>query len=490
MSTTNQRAPFYTTSNSNDRLFQDEQIQRFDADTIQNRYGENWRTFASNVREIAQPDGSIVKGLRFAFGRRSNSVFPLEYIIEDPTVLDRMQRMGSSSSDDEQTPMKNRFAQIKAKFEQKPINYVMESPSSSSTTTASTHKPSDDLYAKHRRSQSSSSDKSKPSTLRRLDSADEDDEEVQRIHRQGEHLRRHSRELSPISSANEAPVASRVQYEVLDEDGNPMAIDGVHDLIQMSGARAREVTQPDGTVVKEYVIDDPQILSKFRPQSTEKSSPMASFAHAPPPPPRVPLRQPMLFRPPGEHSAPNIQQISVLEPQRRYEFVTSAGRRVQFLITQISDFHGQPISDGDLRELSQAIHSRLGPSTIAGGHPPPFTNPKPWFPSVDLTQRAGSANRQRIGSDSQEIRQPMPYQQVPVDLARSASYGALNQIGQPTVNWNSFRQQRPQSNGPVQTSAQFLPQQQFRTTSTVSPPVYQQQQPEVRYVQSYGQARI
>lgn len=69
MSTTNHRTNFYpaatATNNANDQLFQDEQIQRFDADTIKNRYGENWRNFASNVREITQPDGSIVKGLSF-----------------------------------------------------------------------------------------------------------------------------------------------------------------------------------------------------------------------------------------------------------------------------------------------------------------------------------------------------------------------------------------------------------------------------------------
>ncbi len=54
-------------SNQNDRLFHDEQIQRFDADTIKNRYGSSWKNFASNVREIAQPDGSIVKGIRYLF---------------------------------------------------------------------------------------------------------------------------------------------------------------------------------------------------------------------------------------------------------------------------------------------------------------------------------------------------------------------------------------------------------------------------------------
>lgn len=48
--------------NEDEQLFDDEQIQRFDADTIRNRYGDNWKHLASNVRQVTQPDGSIVKG--------------------------------------------------------------------------------------------------------------------------------------------------------------------------------------------------------------------------------------------------------------------------------------------------------------------------------------------------------------------------------------------------------------------------------------------
>ncbi len=48
--------------NNDDQIFADEQIQRYDADTIKHRYGDNWRNYASNVREIKQADGSIVRG--------------------------------------------------------------------------------------------------------------------------------------------------------------------------------------------------------------------------------------------------------------------------------------------------------------------------------------------------------------------------------------------------------------------------------------------
>jgi len=63
MTTTNTQSYYSTMPNQDDQLFNDEQIQRFDADTIKNRYGENWKNFASNIREITQPDGSIVKGI-------------------------------------------------------------------------------------------------------------------------------------------------------------------------------------------------------------------------------------------------------------------------------------------------------------------------------------------------------------------------------------------------------------------------------------------
>lgn len=62
MNKTNRSTNFSTMSNTNDHLFSDEQVQRFDADTIRNRFGENWRNLVSNVREVTQPDGSVIKG--------------------------------------------------------------------------------------------------------------------------------------------------------------------------------------------------------------------------------------------------------------------------------------------------------------------------------------------------------------------------------------------------------------------------------------------
>jgi len=131
------------------------------------------------------------------------------------------------SSDDQQQQqqqsLKNKVAQIKAKFEQKNFSNVMASPSTSNSNSTSSRQNSrkqiDDLYARHRRvsnesiqinkinnddknsigssnhsttkqnnshrSQSIGSEKSKTSSFRRFNAADEADEEVSRIHRQG-----------------------------------------------------------------------------------------------------------------------------------------------------------------------------------------------------------------------------------------------------------------------------------------------------------------
>ncbi|CAF0732430.1 unnamed protein product [Adineta steineri] len=562
MTTANTQGYYPTMQNQDDSLFYDDQIQRFDADTIKNRYGSNWKNFATNVREITQPDGSIVK----------------EYIIDDPSLLEEINTSSHhidsisspTASDDDQQSIKNRFAQIKAKFEQKNTSNVMASPStssanSSSTTSRHSRKQIDDLYARHRqtsnesmsnndtnrnsantlnqslesqntyrRSQSIGSEQSTGTSYRRFDSVDEADEEVRRIHRQGEELRRHQQQdLTSVSSIKEgSQPKNRIQYEIVDENGNPMAVDGVQDLIKMSGARAREVPQPDGSIIKEYVIDDPQLLSRFRSENHQQQqqhhqqlqqqqqqqqqyhSPITAFnqqrssnENVPPPPPRVPLRPSVLLRQGNssvnENAPSNIQQIRVLESQRRYEYRTTTGRRVQFFITNFDTTNGQSITDSEVRELANAINNRLIPTTT----PPASSSsntipqqtqynlPKQWYPSIDVTQR------QRLGSDTQTYPNNMNlgFPQTQSNLARSASYGALNQTSyptqnhqqqiyrEPTNNWNTNRyqqnlnpriNQQNQDNEAFQTSAQFLPKQQTNSSSPINPnhpPVYYQQ---------------
>ncbi|CAF2409453.1 unnamed protein product [Rotaria sp. Silwood2] len=528
---TNPQSFYSSAHNNDDQLFANEQIQRYDADTIKNRYGDNWRNYASNVREIKQADGSIVRGEY------------IQYIIDDPNLLKEIKpsidsTSSTTGSDDEQQSLKNKFAQIKAKFEQKSSINIMASPSSSSlassNTTTTTRQNSDqqtnDLYTRNRRGSTDlstinrnnieipiasriSSNASQNtlnsqhlqptlnSSIRRLNSADDADEEVQRIHRQGEEYRHHHETLTPISSIHETKQQINSQYEIIDENGNPISIDGVDDLIKMSGVTAREVPQADGTFIREYVIDDPEVLSKIRsqqsPTSSQQQIPRQNIP-PPPPPPRIPLKQQsMLFHHQGssihDHQpSMNIEQIRILEPQRRYEYITASGKRIEFMITNLGP-DNQTINDSDIRELSNAIHTRLIPPSsaplVSNTTQQPFTLPKQWHPAVDLTHREGSI-RQRTGSDNQ----PMPnnynmnfqhVQPMQMDLTRSASYGALNQgayqqqfapvFTEPIIDWSALRQQDPHGqidpqliqqfiaqkhqSGSFQTSAQFLPEQ-------------------------------
>ncbi|CAF0861544.1 unnamed protein product [Rotaria sordida] len=563
--------------NQDDDVFDDKTIQRFDADTIKNRYGSNWKNFASNVREITQPDGSIIK----------------EYIIEDPSLLEQnkisSQPINSTlstptttiSDDDQQQQqqsLKSKFAQIKAKFEQKNLSNVMTSPFSSSTHSSNmtarenSRKQTDDLYARHRRasnesiptrrinniknnnnnsisasnrstdrhnnyhrSQSITTDRSKISSFRRFDSADEADEEVRQIHRQGEELRRYRQQFTPILSTNDNSQQSRIQYEIVDEDGNPLVINDVQDLIKMSGARAREITQSDGSVIKEYVIDDPEVLSKFHSQHDhhhqqqqphqshqQQQPPMTSSytqqqiidEEAPPPPPRIPLRPSILFRQgrssKNDNVSYSIQQIRVLEAQRRYEYLTRTGQCIQFIITNSDSFNGQFITDSDIRELTHAINNRLLPSSNSilqqqqqqqqQYHQQPSTQiqynkPKQWHPLVDFT------HRQRIGSDNQPLSNDN-FQDTKTNLSRSASHGQLNQefydtknhqqiMNESINNRNGFQykdshsqiiNQGHQNQELFQTPAQFLPPKQ-RKHSMHSPPI-NNNHPPVFYSQS------
>ncbi|CAF0878284.1 unnamed protein product [Rotaria sp. Silwood1] len=543
---------FYSSEHNNDeQLFANEQIQRYDADTIKNRYGDNWRNYASNVREIKQADGSIVR----------------EYIIDDPNLLQEIKPSlnptSTTGSDGEQQLSKNKFAQIKAKFEGKSSTTIMASPSSSSSlassNTTTTRQISDqqanDFYIRNRQvsndsstinrtniefpigsrissnasqntTNSQHSHSTSNSSVRRLNSVDDADEEVQRIHRQGQEYRHHQETLTPISSIPEIKQQMNPQYEIIDEDGNPISIDGVGDLIKMSGVTAREVQQPDGTFVREYVIDDPEVLSKIRSQQ----SPMISQQQIsrenippppPPPPPRMPVKQqPMVFHHQGssihdQQPSINIEHIRVLEPQRRYQYITASGKRIEFMITNLGP-DNQTINDSDIRELSNAIHTRLIPPSsaplISNTTQQPFTLPKQWHPAVDLTHREGQL-RQRTGSDSQ----PMPnnynmnfqhVQPMQMDLPRSTSYGAVDQgayqqqfapiFTEPIIDWSALRQQDPHGqidpqliqqfiaqkhqNEGFQTSAQFLPEQRQQQQQQRQQPLHQQ--PMTRSMQS------
>ena len=76
-------------SNNIDPVFADEEVQRFDADSYKEKYGDRWKKLATTVRDVVQPDGTIIR----------------EYVIEDPSLLDQL-------SDDEDNIKSNIMSNI------------------------------------------------------------------------------------------------------------------------------------------------------------------------------------------------------------------------------------------------------------------------------------------------------------------------------------------------------------------------------------------
>ena len=54
-----------------------------------------------------------------------------------------------------------------------------------------------------------------------------------------------------------------VEYEIVDENGNQILLNGAEQLKNLA-AQVNEIVQPDGSIVKEYVLNDPGIIEQIR----------------------------------------------------------------------------------------------------------------------------------------------------------------------------------------------------------------------------------
>ena len=61
-----------------------------------------------------------------------------------------------------------------------------------------------------------------------------------------------------------------IEYEVLDEHGNQIMISGAEELKKLA-ACVNEIKQSDGSVVKEYILNDPKVIEQIRNQMKTKS---------------------------------------------------------------------------------------------------------------------------------------------------------------------------------------------------------------------------
>ena len=80
-------------STSNEQLFEDREVERYDADTYKQRYGDRWKRLASSVRDIVQSDGTVIR----------------EYVIEDPGMLEQLSEDDSDNSTAEETSYHRKF---------------------------------------------------------------------------------------------------------------------------------------------------------------------------------------------------------------------------------------------------------------------------------------------------------------------------------------------------------------------------------------------
>jgi hypothetical protein len=77
---------------STEQLFEDDEVERFDADTYKQKYGDRWKRLASSVRDIVQPDGTVIR----------------EYVIEDPGMLEQLSDNEHDDNDDDATTTTSR----------------------------------------------------------------------------------------------------------------------------------------------------------------------------------------------------------------------------------------------------------------------------------------------------------------------------------------------------------------------------------------------
>ena len=105
------------------------------------------------------------------------------------------------------------------------------------------------------------------------------------------------------NSIRRPTIDADVQYEMIDENGNSVSIDGIDRIIQMSGVVPRQFQNADGTIVREYVVTDRQLVSQIQEKRFQST---------------------------------NFENVQNVELHRPYKFVTSTGRQIEFEIEENS----------------------------------------------------------------------------------------------------------------------------------------------------------
>ena len=203
-STTTNLATRYTSRrHDDDRHFV--KYQPYRTEGINHLYGTQWRSYASNVREVPQEDGTLVTGSEgLSHSRIHSEDLSLEYTFQNPSAARNARASPVISSDEDYQSPRSKFAQIKAKFESKaPVPVMASPPPPSSSHSSEKNSARGDSYRRSSaeriqltpgqslststsdRSQSTQSERSTTGSSRYLHSVDETDEELQHFHQQG-----------------------------------------------------------------------------------------------------------------------------------------------------------------------------------------------------------------------------------------------------------------------------------------------------------------
>lgn len=108
---------------------------------------------------------------------------------------------------------------------------------------------------------------------------------------------------------NKGEEVPQVEYEIIDENGNQIMINGAEQLKQLA-ACVKEVKQADGSVVKEYILNDPKVLENIRTQMRCDGGSQSNLIDTSKKPAKLS---------PNPHHQPKLQNISPVENRENHK---------------------------------------------------------------------------------------------------------------------------------------------------------------------------
>lgn len=133
----------------------------------------------------------------------------------------------------------------------------------------------------------------------------------------------------------------------MDEHGNLIKIDGAEHLKSLATS-VKSIQQPDGSIVKEYLLNDPKIIEQIKSQIKRDS-----LVNQPTTSHQQHYHQPQIQHQQQLNSS-DFKQIDF----NKYEIRTKSGKIVQFAILNQHQSHdNNNLNEADLNEIKNAIEN-------------------------------------------------------------------------------------------------------------------------------------